>query len=91
VEPRQVFETAVLANAAVIIAAHNHPSRNPEPSREDLRVTRHLVEAGELMGIAVHDPIIITESGYTSLAERELPWKKGAGWLVPSHLPFQAT
>jgi len=58
VEPRQVFKAAVLANAAAIIVAHAHPSGNPEPSREDVRITRQLVEAGKLMGVPVHDHII---------------------------------
>lgn len=72
VEPRQVFKTAILANAAAIIAAHNHVSGNPEPSREDILVTRKLVEAGKLIGVPLHDHLIIAESGYTSLAERGL-------------------
>ena len=72
VEPRQVFKTAILANAAAIILAHNHPSGNPEPSREDIRITRQLVEAGKLMGVPVHDHLIIAETGHTSLAERGL-------------------
>ncbi len=58
VEPRQVFKVAVLANAAALILAHNHPSMNPEPSKEDIRLTRQLVEAGQLMGIPVHDHLI---------------------------------
>ncbi len=72
VEPRQVFKVAILANAAAVILAHNHPSGNPEPSREDIRVTRSLVEAGKLMGLPIHDHLIITDHGYTSLAERGL-------------------
>ena len=71
VEPRAVFQTAVLENAAaVVICLHNHPSGNPEPSREDEKITRQLAEAGEVMGIPVHDHLIIAGSGYTSLAER---------------------
>lgn len=70
VEPRQVFKTAMLANAASVILAHNHPSGNPEPSEDDLRVTLQLVEAGNLLGIKVLDHLIITGDGYTSLAER---------------------
>ena len=58
VEPRQVFKAAVLANAAAVLLAHNHPSGNPEPSREDVAVTRQLVEAGKVMGIPVHDHLI---------------------------------
>ncbi|GIV59660.1 DNA repair protein RadC [Rhodocaloribacter litoris] len=72
VEPRGVFRRAILENAAAIICLHNHPSGNPEPSREDLRVTRQLVEAGKLMGIPVHDHLIIAGTQYTSLAERGL-------------------
>ena len=72
VEPRAVFRTAILANAASVICVHNHPSSNAEPSREDIRITRQLVEAGKLMGIGVHDHIIVTNGGYTSLAERGL-------------------
>ncbi len=72
VEPRQVFKVAVLANAAALILAHNHPSGNPEPSREDIRITRQLVEAGQLMGIPVHDHLIIAGATYISLAERGL-------------------
>lgn len=72
VEPRQVFKAAVLANAAAILLAHNHPSGNPEPSHEDVAVTKQLVEAGKVMGIPVHDHLILAGSGYTSLAERGL-------------------
>lgn len=72
VEPRQVFKAAVLANAAAVLLAHNHPSGNPEPSREDVAVTRQLVEAGKVMGIPVHDHLILTDHRYTSLAERGL-------------------
>jgi len=72
VEPRAVFRRAVLGNAASLICVHNHPSGNPEPSEQDLRITRQLVEAGKLMGIPVHDHIIIAGSTYTSLATRGL-------------------
>jgi DNA repair protein RadC len=72
VEPRAVFRKAILENAAAVICLHNHPSGNPEPSREDIRITQQLVEGGRLMGIPVHDHIIIAGAGYTSLAERGL-------------------
>ncbi len=72
VEPRAVFRRAILENAAAIICMHNHPSGNPEPSAEDIAITRQLVEAGKLMGIPVHDHIIIAGNTYTSLAERGL-------------------
>jgi len=70
VEPRAVFEKAILDNAASVICLHNHPSGNPEPSREDIRITRQLVDAGSLMGIPVQDHIIIAGTGFTSLASR---------------------
>ena len=72
VEPRAVFQKAILDNAAAIVCLHNHPSGNLEPSREDIRVTRQLAEAGKIMGIPVHDHLIIAGRGFTSLAERGL-------------------
>lgn len=72
VEPAQVFKAAILGNTAKLLVAHNHPSGNPEPSREDVRTTKHLVEAGKLLGIPVVDHLIVTESEVTSLAERGL-------------------
>ena len=72
VEPRQVYKAAVLSNAAALVLAHNHPSGNPEPSREDVAVTKQLVEAGCVMGIPVHDHLIVAGNGYTSFAERGL-------------------
>lgn len=72
VEPRAVFRQAILENAASIICLHNHPSGNPEPSPEDISVTRQLVEAGNVVGIPVHDHVIIAGLEYTSLAERGL-------------------
>lgn len=72
VEPRAVFQAAMLSNAAAVIVAHNHPSGNLEPSREDIRVTRQLAEAGRILGIPVHDHLVIAGQGFTSLAERGL-------------------
>ena len=72
VEPRAVFRRAVLENAAALVCLHNHPSGNPEPSREDVAVTKQLVEAGKLIGIPIHDHLIIAGRGFTSLAERGL-------------------
>ena len=72
VEPRAVFQRAILENAASVICLHNHPSGNPEPSREDIRVTRQLVEGGKILGIPVHDHLIIAGRKHTSMAERGL-------------------
>jgi proteasome lid subunit RPN8/RPN11 len=73
VHPREVFQRAILGNACGVILVHNHPSGNPEPSGEDLRVTRQLVEGGKVLGIPVHDHLILTPDGkFTSFAERGL-------------------
>ena len=72
VHPREVFRAAIEWLAASIIAVHNHPSGNPEPSREDLEITRQLAETGKVVGIPLHDHIIVAGSRYTSLAERGL-------------------
>ena len=70
VHPREVYKTAILANSAAVIVAHNHPSGDPTPSNQDLEVTKRLQEAGELLGITVLDHIIVgTEGAYVSLRE----------------------
>jgi len=68
VEARQVFKTPILSNAAALILAHQHPSGNPEPSRKDIKTTRQLVEAGEIVDVPVHDHLIIAQGYYVSLA-----------------------
>ncbi len=70
VHPREVFKPAVLHNAAAIICFHNHPSGNPEPSKEDIGITNRLVEAGKIMGIEILDHIIVGDGEYVSLKER---------------------
>jgi DNA repair protein RadC len=70
VHPREVFKGAILANAASIVLAHNHPSGDAEPSSEDAQLTRRLVEAGDVLGIPVVDHVVIAESGFVSLFER---------------------
>jgi DNA repair protein RadC len=70
VHPREVFKAAIDYRAAAIIVVHNHPSGNPEPSPEDLAITRQLADAGKLLGIPVHDHVIVAASAWTSLAER---------------------
>ena len=72
VHPREVFKAAMLNNASEIICLHNHPSGDPEPSREDIETTRRLVEAGEIMGIRVLDHVIIGEQRYLSMKEKGL-------------------
>lgn len=71
VHPREVFQRAILAGAASIIVAHNHPSGDAEPSPEDLEVTAQLVAAGLILGIPVRDHVILgTPPRYVSLLER---------------------
>jgi DNA repair protein RadC len=72
VHPRECFAEAIKHRAASVLFLHNHPSGNPEPSQEDLAVTRQLVEAGKILGIPVHDHVIIAQSRFASLAERGL-------------------
>jgi hypothetical protein len=69
VHPREVFKSVILRNPAGIILAHNHPSGDPEPSREDISLTKHLVNAGEILGISILDHIIIGYENYTSLKQ----------------------
>ncbi len=72
VHPREVFREAVVRSAASVILAHNHPSDDLEPSEEDLKITRRLVEAGRIMGIEVLDHIIITRRDFVSLKGKGL-------------------
>lgn len=68
--PREVFKRALLLNAAKIALAHNHPSGDVTPSKEDIQVTNRLVEAGDILGIPVIDHVIVGSNGYTSLVGR---------------------
>ena len=70
VHPREVFKTAILSNAASIMAFHNHPSGNTEPSQQDIKLTNRLYEAGELLGIKLLDHLIIGDGTFTSLKEK---------------------
>lgn len=72
VHPREIFKTAILGNAACIMLVHNHPSGDPEPSREDISTTGKLVKAGKLLDIPVIDHIIIGDDSYVSLKEKGL-------------------
>ena len=69
VHPREVFKRALLLNGASIILAHNHPSGDPTPSREDVDITKRLVEGGDILGINVLDHLIIGDNRYRSLKE----------------------
>jgi len=69
VHPREVFKAAILANAAALIAVHNHPSGDPTPSQEDHALTQRLINAGSLMGIELLDHVIIGHPGSYSFAD----------------------
>lgn len=72
VHPREVFRSAILAGAAGVIVAHNHPSGDPTPSADDRAVTRQLVDAGRLLDIPVYDHVVIAGERYVSFAEAGL-------------------
>ncbi len=69
VHPREIFKAAIDNLASSIILMHNHPSGNPTPSNEDLRLTKRMVEGGEMLGIPVRDHIIIGGNDYVSFAD----------------------
>jgi DNA repair protein RadC len=69
VHPREVFKLALTESAAHIIVAHNHPSGDPAPSREDIEITKKLVETGNIMGITVLDHVIIGDGRHFSMKE----------------------
>jgi DNA repair protein RadC len=63
VAPREVFKAAILNNSASIIVSHQHPSQDVSPSREDVEVTRRLVECGKILGIDMLDHVIVNSNG----------------------------
>lgn len=70
VHPREIFKRALLQNAASIIIAHNHPSGDPAPSKEDINITLRIKEAGKIIGIELLDHLIMGDGNYVSLKER---------------------
>lgn len=71
IHPRDLFREAVKANASALVLVHNHPSGDPSPSPEDLKTTRRFVEAGHMLGIRLHDHIIIGKDRFISLFASE--------------------
>jgi DNA repair protein RadC len=75
VHPREVFKSAIVANSAGLVLAHNHPSGNPSPSEADIKVTRDLIRAGQLLKIDVIDHVVLGRASteqpkaYSSLRE----------------------
>ncbi|MEW6377369.1 MAG: DNA repair protein RadC [Thermodesulfobacteriota bacterium] len=72
VHPREVFKDAIVHSAASVVLTHNHPSGDPEPSEDDLKITKKLVDSGKILGIEVLDHIIIAKNGFLSFKERGL-------------------
>ncbi len=72
VHPRELFKEAISASASSIIAAHNHPSGNPEASQDDIKLSRRLKEAGELVGIEMVDHIIVGDGKFISMKREGL-------------------
>ena len=72
VHPREVFKNAIKRSTAAIILVHNHPSGDTSPSREDIEVTKRLVEVGKIIGIDVLDHLIVGNNRYVSLKEKDL-------------------
>jgi len=72
VHPREIFQEALNHNAASVILVHNHPSGDPEPSQDDLEITKRIQEAGKIMGIDVLDHIIITKAKAFSFKDKKL-------------------
>jgi len=72
VHPREVFKEAIMHSAASVVLAHNHPSGDPDPSEDDLKITKKLVESGKILGIEVIDHIIIGKIDHYSFREKGL-------------------
>lgn len=72
VHPREVIHHALDSGASALILVHNHPSGSPEPSRADIELTHRIAEAGRLVGITVHDHVIVGKEGHVSLRAKGL-------------------
>lgn len=72
IHPREVIRRAMDLGASALILVHNHPSGNPEPSSADIQITRRIAEAGRLLGVTVHDHVIIGREGHVSLRAKGL-------------------
>ena len=70
--PREVFLSAIKNSASSVIVVHNHPSGDPQPSEDDLKITKRLVDAGKILGIDVVDHIIVSRTNYFSFKDKGL-------------------
>lgn len=92
VHPREVFKSAVLSNAAGILLLHNHPSGECTPSDYDIKITKRLVECGNLMGIPVEDHVIVGHGSYYSFRENNLvlPLAESIGIVSEQGISYRA-
>jgi DNA repair protein RadC len=81
VHPREIFREAIRHNSASVVCYHNHPSGDPTPSAEDIKVTRKLLKAGSILGIRLVDHVIIGDHSYFSMKEK--------GFLADCHFQEQ--
>ena len=72
IHPREVVKKALEVGASALILVHNHPSGCPEPSRADIQITGRIAEAGRLIGVTVHDHVIVGREGHVSLKAKGL-------------------
>ncbi|MEM7779192.1 MAG: DNA repair protein RadC [Pseudomonadota bacterium] len=72
IHPREVIRKAMDVGASALILVHNHPSGSPEPSRADIQITQKIAEAGRLLGVTVHDHVIVGREGHVSLRAKGL-------------------
>ncbi len=72
IHPREVIRKALDLGATALVLVHNHPSGTPEPSRADIQITQRIAEAGRLMGVVVHDHVIIGREGHVSFKAKGL-------------------
>jgi DNA repair protein RadC len=72
IHPREVIRRALDLGATALILVHNHPSGSPQPSRADIEITNRIADAGRLLGVTVHDHIVIGREGHVSLRSKGL-------------------
>ncbi|WP_235829516.1 RadC family protein [Croceicoccus estronivorus] len=72
IHPREVIRKALDIGATALIIVHNHPSGSPQPSHADIQITNHIAEAGRLLGVTVHDHVIVGREGHVSLRAKGL-------------------
>ena len=77
ISARDIYRTALQEQAIYIVILHNHPSGNPEPSREDIQVTRKIKQSGEILDILLMDHIVIGDNEYFSFREQDILFEKG--------------